>query len=415
MILPTDKPARRRSTCESRRVRLGDVCHVIAPHVDPTLPEYANLPHVSGENIASGTGDLLDVRSAGEDGMTSTKYLFGPGDVLYSKLRPYLRKVALAGFAGLCSADVYPVTPHTDVIDAEFLKYLLLSELFSGYAEAESRRARMPKLNRAQLLSWETTLPPLADQKRIAASLRGQLNVAARIRVAAEQDLRTANHLASAVLRHQFESHVRGRNTVVVGEAVDFLPARSTTTAGDACVPVATSGSLSPKGFLLSGVVTNRMWSSDLETARLGPGEVLVARSNTADLVGQSAVYTGAPQELYAADLTVRLQPRPALDSSYLSHYLNYIWSTGYWKERASGASWTMKKISRRQLAQLPIALPPLDEQRALADSIHTRLCSVNRLASASEELAMLTTTLPSAMLREAFKNPPFEAGTCDD
>ncbi len=92
--------------------------------------------------------------------MTSTKYLFSPGDVLYSKLRPYLRKVALVDFRGLCSADMYPIEADHDVLDPTFLKFLLLSDFFSAYANDESRRARMPKLNRQQLLSWETRDSP---------------------------------------------------------------------------------------------------------------------------------------------------------------------------------------------------------------------------------------------------------------
>ena len=64
------------------------MCGIKAPQVDPTLPEYGDLPHVSGENIESGTGRLLEVRSAADDGMTSGKYLFESGDVLYSKFHP---------------------------------------------------------------------------------------------------------------------------------------------------------------------------------------------------------------------------------------------------------------------------------------------------------------------------------------
>ena len=60
--------------------------------------------------------------------MTSTKYLFSPGDVLYSKLRPYLRKVALVDFRGLCSADMYPIEADHEVLDPTFLKFLLLSD-----------------------------------------------------------------------------------------------------------------------------------------------------------------------------------------------------------------------------------------------------------------------------------------------
>ena len=55
------------------RRRLGEVCHIVARQVDPKVPEYGALPHVSGENIETGTCRLLYLRSAAEDGMISGK------------------------------------------------------------------------------------------------------------------------------------------------------------------------------------------------------------------------------------------------------------------------------------------------------------------------------------------------------
>lgn len=75
---------------------LGEVSAITAKQVDPTLPDYRDLPHVNGENIESGTGSLLYLNTAAQDNMTSGKYLFESCSVLYSKLRPYLRKATLA-------------------------------------------------------------------------------------------------------------------------------------------------------------------------------------------------------------------------------------------------------------------------------------------------------------------------------
>lgn len=189
-----------------RMVPLGEVCDVVSGQVNPTLPEYRDLPHVNGQNIESGTGRLLDVNTAAEDGMTSGKYLFAPGDVLYSKLRPYLRKVALVDFQGVCSADMYPLRPHRDVMDPEFFTWLLLSDDFTKYADEESRRARMPKLNRDQLFGWHAPLPPLAEQKRIAGILKEQLAAVERTRSAAEAQLEAAKALPAAYLRSRFDT-----------------------------------------------------------------------------------------------------------------------------------------------------------------------------------------------------------------
>jgi hypothetical protein len=47
------------SSKQWRRVPLGGICRIDAPIVDPRSKEFRDLPHVSGENIESGTGRLL--------------------------------------------------------------------------------------------------------------------------------------------------------------------------------------------------------------------------------------------------------------------------------------------------------------------------------------------------------------------
>jgi type I restriction enzyme M protein len=155
-------------------VKLGEVCRIDAPLVDPKLPQFRSLPHVSGENIESGTGALLTLRSAAEDKVISGKYVFKAGAVLYSKLRPYLCKAALATFDGLCSADMYPLTVEDSRVDARFLLHVLLSEHFTRYAVELSGRARMPKLNREDLVRYEIPLPPLELQRRIVAEIEAE-------------------------------------------------------------------------------------------------------------------------------------------------------------------------------------------------------------------------------------------------
>jgi type I restriction enzyme S subunit len=67
---------------------------------------------VAPDHIESKTGRLLQKITASEQHAISGKYLFKPKDIVYSKIRPYLRKAILASFSALCSADMYPLTPY---------------------------------------------------------------------------------------------------------------------------------------------------------------------------------------------------------------------------------------------------------------------------------------------------------------
>lgn len=150
---------------------LGEIVEVASGQVDPTEPPYCDMPHVGGENMESHTGNLLGIRTARELGLISGKYLFDARDVLYSKIRPALNKVALPDFEGICSADIYPIRPSNDKVIRQYLAYLLLSERFVEYAAKHSDRSKIPKVNRDSLLTYELVVPSPPEQHRIATCL----------------------------------------------------------------------------------------------------------------------------------------------------------------------------------------------------------------------------------------------------
>jgi type I restriction enzyme, S subunit len=92
-------------------------------------------------------------------------------DVTYSRIRPYLRKAVFVDFRGVCSADIYPLRVKSPKLDPNFVKWSLVAEPFTEYANRLSGRTRMPKLNRKQLFGFRYTHPPLSEQHRIVAEL----------------------------------------------------------------------------------------------------------------------------------------------------------------------------------------------------------------------------------------------------
>lgn len=186
----------------NQRVLLGSVARIDARIVDPTLSQFKCLPHVSAENMAPVTGGLMDVRSAADDGMESGKYLFDAGDVLYSKLRPYLRKAAVVHFGGLCSADVYPLKCDESRLLPDYLRALLVSTDFTAFANEVSARSRMPKLNREQLFAYEFALPSVDFQRTTLMGVKAQLAEVETARKAAQVQLREVSNLAHAIIVH---------------------------------------------------------------------------------------------------------------------------------------------------------------------------------------------------------------------
>ncbi len=122
--------------------------------------KFQNLIHIGAGNIESNKGTLIDLKTAKEENLISGKLQFDETMALYSKIRPYLKKIVKCDFRGLCSADIYPLTPFEENITKEFLYYLLSSNHFTNYAIEGSQRAGMPKVNRKTPLCISPPMGP---------------------------------------------------------------------------------------------------------------------------------------------------------------------------------------------------------------------------------------------------------------
>jgi type I restriction enzyme S subunit len=151
------------------QVALADVVTLDAPMVEPTSDEFADMLHVGPDRIEKGNGQLLACETARAEGLTSKKFLFDERHVLYSKIRPALKKCALAEFRGLCSADMYPVRPSGNEVTREFIWGLLLSDAFDRYVSTLPDRANIPKLNRVELNAFQFRLPTIESQRKYSS------------------------------------------------------------------------------------------------------------------------------------------------------------------------------------------------------------------------------------------------------
>lgn len=185
-------------------VNLGDVTVLDAPMVDPREEEHVDLVHLGPDRIEKNTGRLLPALTAREEGLISGKFLFDERYLLYSKIRPYLRKVALPHFKGLCSADVYPIRPVENVTTREYLFALLISEAFLSYTTSLASRASIPKLNRKELAAYTFRLPPLELQQQYTEILRSHERTTETFCKAADE----SEHLFNALVQRAFKGEL---------------------------------------------------------------------------------------------------------------------------------------------------------------------------------------------------------------
>lgn len=131
--------------------------------------DYADYPQISPDSIEKNSGRIIDYKTVKEVGVISWNHLFFKGQVIYSKIRPMLNKVAIAPFDGLCSADMYPIETSNNT---QFLVYLMLSDYFTSQVGlVTENRVKMPKINQNELSAIMVTIPPQSEQETISKYL----------------------------------------------------------------------------------------------------------------------------------------------------------------------------------------------------------------------------------------------------
>lgn len=144
-------------------VALVDRNTIAAEDIDDT-DLYVGLGNVTVD------GELLAVSYAHEADIRSSKFAFTADHLLYGKLRPYLSKIAAPDFAGVCSTDIVPIRPGAE-LDRRYLLHYLRTPAMVAHAASKAVGINLPRLSPRQLESFEIPLPPMEEQRRIAAAL----------------------------------------------------------------------------------------------------------------------------------------------------------------------------------------------------------------------------------------------------
>ena len=121
------------------------------------------------EDIEKDSGRILTKKRMIDIKSKSDKHKFFKGNVLYSKLRPYLNKVVVANENGYCTSEilVFDFTPIYNI----YAQIFLMSPYFVDYAMAGAYGVKMPRIGSERGNNALMPLPPLAEQKRIVEQI----------------------------------------------------------------------------------------------------------------------------------------------------------------------------------------------------------------------------------------------------
>ena len=237
--------------------------------------DLPSKPFIGLKHVEAHTMRLLSIGSTSL--VKSSGAVFGPGDVLYGRLRPYLNKVYSPDFAGLASGE-FIVLPRQAHLNSGFLKYFLNRNEFAAFATRLNAGDR-PRVHFDQLAHHPFPLPPLAEQCRIVEEIEKQL---------------TRSDASVASLKRAQANLKRYRASVLKAAC------EGTLVPTEAELAKAEGSDYEPADQLLERILTERRARWAAQNKRRGKYKEPVA-PDTSDLLGQPEGWTWATLDQLAA------------------------------------------------------------------------------------------------------------------
>ncbi len=389
----------RRTKDEWNTVTLNKVATIERSAIQPEDIEQGT-DYLGLEHVESG-GRILGAKPVDEGELASSKFKFTDQHVLYGKLRPYLAKIALPDFAGICSTDILPILPGPK-LERRYLCYFLRQPTMVDFANSRASGANLPRLSPSVLAGFEIPLPPLAQQRRIAEVLdRAEALRAQRRAALAELDSLTQSlflDLFGDTRKERtrwriipLEEIVQETKLGLVRGAQEFGP--------EFPVPYVRMNAITRNGELeLGNVQRTHATEAEIEACQLMPGDFLFNTRNSKELVGKTALFRGDGLYLFNNNLmrirfTAKVHPEfvaAAFKTAFVQHELSL---------RKSGTT-NVFAIYYKDLRSLPLPLPPIALQREFA----RRVGAVEKLKAAQRTALAELDALFATLQHRAFR-----------
>jgi len=160
------------------------------------------------EHIESGTGRRFASVSLRMEDLKGRKPRFYKGDIVYGYLRPYLNKVWVAEFDGLCSVDQYIFTVQPKEANAEFIAWFMRSPVYLERAPIDGSPGQLPRIRTEEVAATLINLPELEEQNHLVKEISQALEDIFRLSRAAQEELATINCFPASFFKQAFSGEI---------------------------------------------------------------------------------------------------------------------------------------------------------------------------------------------------------------
>ncbi len=326
------------------------------------------------EHISQKTGRLLDFTYS--NFQLSTKNKFYKNDVLYGKLRPYLRKYLKPKFDGVCLSEIWVLKPNSKVCDSNFVFYLIQTNIFN-YVANISTGTKMPRADWSYVSEYPFLLPPLPEQKKIADILTTWDNAIDKTEslINAKTNLKRGlmqKLLTGKVRFKEFEGQkwemVKLREVAKLIKGITYKSIDYTDDKDIGMIFITIKCIIKNGGFNINGI---KYYKGDYSNEHIiKSNDLIIANTDltrAGDIVGCPVYVPSIKTEkpiLMSMDIS-KLKTNNKINKEFLYYYLMTKKSRKFMKIHSSGS--TVLHLKTKEVPNYKIPLPPLPEQQKIA------------------------------------------------
>lgn len=348
--------------------------------ISKVAPESPSEHRLTGEvwllnldMIESNTGRVIEKVFESDSNLLSVAP-FDEGNVLYSKLRPYLNKVVIPDSKGYATTELIPLRPNQEILNNEFLSYLLRSNEFVSYANSISSGTKMPRMPLADLRKFECILPPMDLQQRFVS-------------FAHQADKSEFDGIKSQFI----EMFGRTENTKPLSDFIEVsFPGEwgQEDKDGNGVKVIRTTNFTNTGKLNLADVVTRDIDPNKVEKKKLKKGDIILERSGgTNDNPVGRVVYFNEDGLYLFNNFTQLLRCKEEVNSLFIFYSLFNYYQMNKRIIRSMGNKTTgIQNLKMDQYWQIPIADVPVERQNEFeaiyrqADKSEFRISQIDRI-----------------------------------
>ncbi len=311
------------------------------------------------DQVEPHTGRLLSKTLLDRANIGTSTHAFDQGNVLYSKLRPYLNKVYLPDAPGFCTSELVPMRPDLSLVTREYLAAYLRSPKFLTWVDQQVDGAKMPRVSMKIFWEHEIELPTLDEQKRISAIL----DKADSLLRKRKEAIRLADKLLRAVFLNMYGDPINNPNRWPVhqmGNVIEFKGGSQP--AKDVFIDKPLPGyvrlvqirdfkSEKYKTYIPIKLAKRAFENDDVMIARYGPPVFQILRGLSGSY--NVALMKAQPKAEILKEIIFWLLQLPAYNNVVVAN-----------SERTAGQS----GVNLELLNKLDVPLPPIEYQRLISD-----------------------------------------------